>query len=103
MQMCADIFHQEVIVPQIDNVPARGAAACAAVAVGKECGYPGCMDFEESSARLIPGETLVYRPDGARGRLYDELYCYYGKLHDVFGRDDSFMKGLRNIGKSRNV
>ena len=103
MQMCADIFHQEVIVPQIDNVPARGAAACAAVAVGKECGYPGCMDFGESSERLIPGETLVYRPDGARGRLYDELYCYYGKLHDVFGRDDSFMKGLRNIGKSRNV
>ena len=54
MQMCADIFHQEVIVPQIDNVPARGAAACAAVAVGKECGYPGCMDFEAVSYTHLP-------------------------------------------------
>lgn len=99
MQMCADVFGQEVIVPRIDNVPARGAAVCAAVAFGKVYGYPGCEDFREASKRLIPPETVIYTPIGRKKKLYDELYGYYRKLHDIFGSDDSFMKGLRNIGR----
>lgn len=97
MQMCADVFKRDVMVPQFDNVPARGAAACAAVAVGNEYGEAGCKDFEETSRRLIPKERLVYRPDEDRGRLYDRVYHYYRELHDRFGCDDSFMRGLREI------
>lgn len=97
MQMCADIFNQEVIVPQFNNVPARGAAACAAVAVGKAYGAPGCVDFEESSRRLIPKERLIYHPHDEMSKLYEQVYRYYRKLHDIFGMDDSFMRGLKRI------
>lgn len=99
MQLCADIFGREVIVPQIDNVPARGAAACAAVAVGKIYGNPGCADFVESSERLIPKEIHIYSPNAQNSRRYDEVYSLYVKLHDTFGTDDTFMRSLKRIGR----
>ena len=99
MQMCADVFHSDIIVPQFDNVPARGAAACAAVAVGKEYGEPGCRDFEEASERLIPKARTVYHPDAERAEAYDKVYACYRKLHDAFGLDDSFMKNLKELRK----
>lgn len=97
MQMCADVFHQEVRVPLIDNVPARGAAACAAVALGKVDKISGCRDFEEASERLIPKGVRVYFPDAEQSARYDRVYTYYRKLHDLFGADDSFMKGLKEL------
>ena len=97
MQMCADVFHSDVIVPLFDNVPARGAAACAAVAAGAEYGEWGCKDFEEASERLIPKERMVYHPDKEKGEQYDKVYACYRKLHDAFGPDDSFMKTLKEL------
>lgn len=97
MQMCADVFHSDVIVPLFDNVPARGAAACAAVAAGTEYGEWGCKDFEEASRRLIPKEKIVYHPDQEKSEQYDKVYACYRKLHDAFGPDDSFMKTLKEL------
>ena len=102
MQMCADVFRQPVIVPQFDNVPARGAAMCAAVALGKTGSPQGCADFEETSARLTPEETLVYRPDPGRVRKYAGVYQFYRELHDLWGINNSYMKRLREFRSSVN-
>lgn len=99
MQMCADVFHSDVIVPQFDNVPARGAAACAAVASGTVYKEWGCRDFEEASKRLIPKAKIVYHPDMKRAAQYDKVYVCYRKLHDAFGFDDSFMRDLKELRK----
>ncbi len=97
MQMCADVFHREVIVPQLDNVPARGAAVCAAVALGKTDKKWGCKDFHEASERLVPKDAVVYSPDMENGRRYDKIYAYYEMLHDAFGTKNTFMKGLKEL------
>ncbi len=97
MQMCADVFHKDIIVPWFDNVSARGAAVCAAVALGKADKKWGCRDFQEAAERLVPKEVVVYHPDSENGKLYDKVYSFYGILHDTFGLNDSFMKGLKEI------
>jgi len=102
MQMCADVFRHAVIVPQFDNVPARGSAICAAVALGKTDSMYGYTDFEEASAKLIPKETIVYHPDSCRSGRYEELYQCYRELHDLWGIDNSFMKRLRELRSSVN-
>lgn len=103
MQMCADVFKQDVIVPQIDNVPARGAAACGAVAVERMYPGSGCTDFYDASKRLTPKDTIVYKPDKKRSRLYDGLYILYKKLHDVFGNDGAFMKELKGTCRKNDI
>lgn len=97
MQMCADVFCQPVIVPQFDNVPARGSAVCAAVALGKTDSAYGYRDFEEAAARLIPKETVVYQPDPDRSDRYCEVYQCYRELHDLWGIDNTFMKRLKAL------
>lgn len=98
MQMCADVFQTEVIVPQIDNVPARGAAVCAAVAVGKASNNGiGCKDFNEASERLTPKDVIIYYPDKGKSNRYNKIYEYYCKLHDLFGLNCSFMKELKQL------
>lgn len=97
MQMCADILKKEVLVPDFENVPARGAAVCAAVAVGSQNPEMGVRDFEEASRRLIPKEIKRYCPNIEISEQYDRVYHYYSILHDIFGRDDSFMKGLKEL------
>lgn len=97
MQMCADVLKKEIIVPEFENVPARGAAVCAAVAVGKKNPSVGVRDFKEAGERLIPKEVKRYYPDMEKAKKYDRVYQYYCMLHDLFGRDDSFMKGLKEL------
>ncbi len=95
MQMCADVFNQKVMVPLLDNVPARGAAVCAAVALGQIDKENGFQNIQEAADILVPKDKLIYEPNKSKIRAYEEMYGYYRKLHDLFGLDDSFMKGLR--------
>ncbi len=101
MQMCADVFQSDIIVPLFENVPARGAAVCAAVAAGSEYSEQGCKNFEEASERLIPKERIIYHPNMEKAEAYDKVYACYRKLHDAFGRDDSFMKHLKELRKGK--
>ena len=94
MQLCADILDREISVPEVDNIPARGSAACAAVALG---GKYGCKNFEETAERLIPKGKTVYKPDPERVKQYNELYKFYIELHDEFGRNSTFMKRLKEL------
>ena len=94
MQLCADILDYEIHVPAVDNIPARGSAACGAVAVG----FPeGCADFAETAERLIPKEERIYIPDLNHVRAYDKLYGFYLEMHELFGRNNSFMKQLKEF------
>lgn len=99
MQLCADIFNREISVPKVDNIPARGSAACAAVALGRPY---GCRDFEETAERLIPKEKTVYSPNPGNVLMYNELYKFYIELHDEFGRNNSFMKRLKEL-RTKNL
>ena len=103
MQMCADVFHLDVIVPLMDHVPARGAAACAAVALGTAEGYPGCADFRESSKRLNHHESFTYHPDAVRGAQYDRLYFFYCRLHDAFGMKSTLMEELHDFKNNTRI
>jgi L-ribulokinase len=95
MQLLADILGDDIIVPEVENVPAMGSAICAAAALSVEEG--GFATVQEAATALIPKNCLVYKPKIENHRTYDELFSYYNKLHDYFGPDDSFMKGLKKI------
>jgi L-ribulokinase len=95
MQLLADILGDTIIVPTIDNVPARGSAVCAAAALGAERG--GFATVQEAAAALIPKDCLEYKADKENHRIYNELYAQYNKVHDFFGIDDSFMRELKKI------
>ena len=95
MQVLADILGDTIIVPKVENVPAMGSAVCAAAALGAENG--GYATVQEAAAALIPKECLVYKTDAENHRIYNELYAYYNKLHDLFGLEDSFMRELKKI------
>lgn len=95
MQMCADIFGRQVIVPFVDNVPAHGAAVCGAVALGNTDKENGFATFKEAVDILIPKDRQIYSPDKEKTNAYANVYRAYKKLYDMFGKDDSFMKSLR--------
>ena len=94
MQTCADILGREISVPCIDNISARGAAVCGAVAVG---GTEGCADFYEAAERLVPKTERIYTPVPDNVIVYDELYRFYTELHDMFGRNSKMMKILKDL------
>ena len=95
VQICADILGRTVLVPQLNNVPAMGAAVCAAVAVGPKRG--GYADFEAAANSLIPKDRAEFKPNPKHHAVYNELYRYFCQLHDYFGRDDHLMRGLKTL------
>lgn len=97
MQMCADVFNSEIVVPTIDNVPATGSAVCAAVALGAPV---GCADFHEASKRLFHQKPVIYSPDPTKVGKYRSLYGIYRQLHDAFGREMDVMKELKSIRRA---
>jgi L-ribulokinase len=101
MQLCADIIGDTIFVPDISNVSAIGAAVCAAVALGESRG--GFDSVQEAAEALIPKNYKKYTPDINSHGIYNELYIYYNKLHDYFGLDDSFMKGLRKLKNNVSI
>ncbi len=97
MQMCSDVFGTEVYVPQFGNVPARGAAVCAAVAVNKSDSCTGFKTFSDAAKVLVPKEIRVYSPDKVKTELYSPVYGKYKELHDFFGKNNSFMRDLKEL------
>jgi L-ribulokinase len=96
MRIFADVTGREIAVAASSQTPALGSAMFAAVAAGSAAG--GYDTIEEAAARMAHlGETR-YRPDPARGRVYDELFAEYRALHDHFGRGgNDVMKRLRAL------
>ena len=46
----------------------------------------------------------VYVPNEENGRIYDELYSEYRRLHDYFGRgENDVMKRLKDIRRRQRA
>jgi L-ribulokinase len=92
MQIYADVTRRPLSVIGSEQGGALGSAIHAAVAAGA---YP---DVPAAAAAMGRVHRDVYRPDGARADVYDELYAEYVRLHDYFGRGgNSVMHRLRAI------
>jgi L-ribulokinase len=95
MQIYADVTGREIAVAASSQTPALGSAMFAAVAAGSTAG--GYDSIEDAAVRMASLRDERFRPDGARKRVYDELFAEYVTLHDHFGRGDEVMKRLRAI------
>ncbi len=92
MQIYADVTRRPLSVIGSEQGPALGSAIHAAVAAGA---YP---DVPAAASAMGRVNRDVYRPDGARADVYDELYAEYVRLHDYFGRGaNEVMYRLRAI------
>jgi L-ribulokinase len=92
MQIYADVLRRPISVVSSDQAGALGSAIHAAVAAGA---YP---DVPSAAAAMGRCQLDAYRPDPARGAVYDELYAEYVQLHDYFGRGtNDVMHRLRSI------
>jgi L-ribulokinase len=92
MQIYADVIRRPLSVIGSEQGPALGSAIHAAVAAGA---YP---DVPAAASAMGRVNRDVYRPDGARADVYDELYAEYVRLHDYFGRGaNEVMYRLRAI------
>ncbi len=91
MQIFADVLGREIRLPKVFASGARGSAIVASVASGD---YP---DLSCACRALCAGDELVYRPIAKNVAVYQRLYDLYCGLHDLFGKETSYMKQLRAI------
>jgi L-ribulokinase len=95
MQVYADVVRMPLHLLESEHGPALGAAIHAAVAADA---YP---DVHAASAAMGAVTRDAYVPDPARAAAYDELYAYYGELHDAFGRRDGAHGELMHLLRRR--
>ena len=96
MQIYSDVTGREIRVAATAQAGAFGSAMFAAVAAGKAAGgYDTIFEAAQHMARL---QDVVYRPNPAHKRVYDQLYTEYRVLHDYFGRgQNDVMKRLKAL------
>jgi L-ribulokinase len=83
MQIYADVTGLEMKVARSGQTCALGAAMAGAVAAGRKGGGHGT--FAEAQAAMGGVKRTAYKPNGARHKVYMELYTLYRELHDAFG------------------
>jgi L-ribulokinase len=99
MQIYADIFNREVIVPDVAQTCAKGSAVYAAVAAGSESGGYDSLDI--AIGAMYNEDEVIYRPNPENVGLYQELFNEYKILHDYFGRGENpVMKKLNKMKQS---
>jgi L-ribulokinase len=84
MQIYADVLGRAILVPEVDQASALGAAMFGAVAAGEAGG--GYQDIVRAAASMAPREAKTFIPSESSTRVYDSLYSDYLTLHDYFGR-----------------
>jgi L-ribulokinase len=96
MQIYSDVTGRAIRVAATAQAGAFGSAMFAAVAAGKAAGgYDTIFEAAQHMARL---QDVVYRPNPAHKRVYDQLYTEYRVLHDYFGRgQNDVMKRLKAL------
>jgi L-ribulokinase len=96
MQLLADTSGREVHVPEVAEIPARGAALFGAVAAGV---YP---DIGAAIEATRPRTVRTYHPDAGAKRTYDRVYDIYRTLYDTLGRTEvGLMHELKRIRTER--
>jgi L-ribulokinase len=97
MQLLADTSGREVRVPEVSEIPARGAALFGAVAAGFY------EDIGSAIEATRPRRVRTYEPDLYAKRTYDRVYKIYRTLYDSLGRGEvRLMHELKRIRTERN-
>ena len=96
MQIFADVLGREIITTSVEQTTAFGAAMYGMVAAGSERG--GFDTFEELSERFKPVIRERFSPDLEEHRVYDNLFSYYKRTADYFGKDNlDIMESMKKI------
>jgi len=82
MQLLADTSGRQVNVPEVNEIPARGAALFGAVAAGVYA------DIGEAIEATRPRRVRTYEPNLEAKQTYDRVYEIYRTLYDTLGRSE---------------
>jgi L-ribulokinase len=97
MQLLADTSGRRVHVPEIAEIPARGAALFGAVAAGV------FDDIGQAIEATRPKKVRTYEPDLEAKKTYDRVYEIYRTLYEYLGRSDvRLLHELKRIGTERS-
>jgi L-ribulokinase len=98
MQLLADTSGRQVHVPQVSEIPARGAALFGAVAAG------AFADIGSAITATRPRRVRTYEPDLEAKKTYDRVYEIYRSLYDMLGLSDArLMHELKRIRTERRA
>ena len=96
MQLLADTSGREVHVPEVSEIPARGAALFGAVAAGVY------EDIGSAVEATRPKKVRTYTPDLEAKKTYDRVYEIYRKLYEMLGRTEvRLLHDLKRIRTER--
>jgi L-ribulokinase len=96
MQLLADTSGRPVHVPEVSEIPARGAALFGAVAAGVY------EDIGSAIEATRPKSVRTYEPDLEAKKTYDRVYEIYRTLYEFLGRSDvRLMHDLKRIRTER--
>jgi L-ribulokinase len=97
MQLLADTSGRPVHVPEVSEIPARGAALFGAVAAGV------FDDIRSAIEATRPKKVRTYEPDLEAKKTYDRVYEIYRRLYEFLGRSDArLLHDLKRIGTERS-
>jgi L-ribulokinase len=97
MQLLADTSGRRVHVPEIAEIPARGAALFGAVAAGV------FDDIGSAIEATRPKTVRTYEPDLEAKKTYDRVYEIYRTLYEFLGRSEvRLLHDLKRIGTERS-
>jgi L-ribulokinase len=97
MQLLADTSGRRVHVPEVSEIPARGAALFGAVAAG------AFDDIRSAIEATRPKQVRTYEPDLEAKKTYDRVYEIYRTLYEFLGRSDArLLHELKRIGTERS-
>jgi L-ribulokinase len=97
MQLLADTSGRRVHVPEVSEIPARGAALFGAVAAGV------FDDIGSAIEATRPKKVRTYEPDLEAKKTYDRVYEIYRTLYEYLGRSEArLLHELKRIGTERS-
>jgi L-ribulokinase len=96
MQLLADTSGREVQVPDVAEIPARGAALFGGVAAGVY------EDIGSAVEATRPKKVRAFKPDLEAKKTYDRVYEIYRRLYDMLGRSEvRLLHDLKRIRTER--
>lgn len=96
MQIYTDVLNEPIAVAESDQSVALGAAILGCLAAGPELtGYTAAPQAIQSMARQR--EDLIYHPNSALSKKYDDLYRIYREVTEPTGTVARAMRRLHNL------
>ena len=92
LQIMADVLGRDLIVPDIDNATAVGAAIHGAVADGL------VSDFQQGAQRFGAKKHHTYAPDPVVAETYDRIFHQYTRL----AADETLQQAMKNLVEISN-